>query len=159
MPPANLNQTEQRAWEWLVEEKGYDPDEIVRDSPQQSPDFICPDESYEVKRPSSKYKFVVSERQSRIFEEQDPLIVVMHERDDEPQEVFRWSENSNARYSPHTYQNVVQVSVRCSDETYREWNNMMRELSPFEGENKEDAILRILEAYEKEPTLFRPNYR
>lgn len=146
MRPPNLNKTENAAWEWLVNEKGYCPDEIQRDGPNQSPDFICPDEKYEAKRPSTKGKYLVTERQKEAFDTLDPTILIFHEDDDEPRATFRWSDRGDTYWTCHTYQQR-QIRIHVNDETKRRWEALLARIGTEGGE---EAALEQLLAYFEE---------
>lgn len=96
MVDPSLNQSETTAFEWLKSEKGYSEDDIQRQSNKQTPDFICEDYAYEVKRPRGG-TLVVHERQvSQIEEHETKIIVADHQA---VRDTFDWSDRESVDWS------------------------------------------------------------
>jgi len=120
VPPTELTQTEQRAWDWLLSEKEYSEQDITREGTTQTPDFILPDESYEVKRVYERSdgppKILTTDTQIERLEESDPLILVFHEDEEQPRMVFRWSERGGQPVDVAVQQVSNQITVTIPDE-------------------------------------------
>lgn len=139
-----MNQTETLAYQYLTEWEGYDEEDIVRAGPHQSPDFICPDDGYEVKRKNGN-KLIFTENQIEKFGDGDPMILVMSEsRGPEPVERFRWSEREDARHVCHVPQTKEErIRINCAPETKEEW---AAHAATYEG--GEEALLALLDDVE-----------
>lgn len=152
-PPPNLNQTEYLAWEWLTGEKDYGAGDIQRDSPQQSPDFICPDESYEVKRIYPADTLVFTENQVSSFQADDPLIVVMSEDNPEPLDTFRWSEREGTDYNIRgPYRDTAKlerITIHCPPELKADWEHF----KTLNAEDNPDALRKLLRLADENPEL------
>lgn len=157
MQPAGLNKTEAKVWEWLLESEGYDESEITRDNHRQIPDFTVGGEPYEVQRPYSNIKLLVTERQAAEYDRIDPVIVVMHEDDDEPRETFRWSEREDANYYAHVYSQGRRISCTVDKETKRRWDQMKAAINPDLDDG--EVIEYILDIYDSHPSFFIDEYR
>lgn len=157
LPPNTyqLNKTERAALAWLLDEKDYSLSELVRENAQQSPDFVFPDEKYEVKRLQGN-KILVSPRQDRIFARENPLIIVMLETESTPEEVFRWSDRETADTPVHVYDEDHRVQIRCGKDTRREWKKIWADIDP--DASQEEILECFIDAYREEPDLFERVY-
>lgn len=150
-PPPNLNETEHKAWEWLVNEIGYDETDIRRSSADQTPDFDCPDESYEVKRPTAPGKFVVSARQKQKLDAADPKIIVFHEEEDDPRAFFQWSDRRDEGYVAQVYGATETLRLKCTKEAK---NEIMSLFSRIDADaSRQDVLLRIAAYLDDEDRL------
>lgn len=96
MVDPSLNQSETTAFEWLKSEKDYSEEDIGRESHKQTPDFICDDYAYEVKRPRGG-TLVVHERQVSQIEEHDTKIVVADHQ--QVRDIFDWGDRESVDWS------------------------------------------------------------
>lgn len=114
-----LNQTETKAYEYLIEHRNYDETEIERTGKDQTPDFITPDEKFEAKRAvkdsDGNLNIYLGKRQWGILPEENPIILVFTDQDtEEPHSIFRWSKRNEKDFIFGDFSKTEIVNIKAA---------------------------------------------
>lgn len=133
-----LNESEHIALNWLKTK--YQPKDIIRKS-NCSPDFLCCDESYEVKKLYNN-TLVFNETQIEVMEKMNPIIIVV----DKGKIVskFNWSERKKFPYKIH----IAKINKSGTTIWISQDNKARLEALGKFGENYDDVLGKILDVFE-----------
>lgn len=137
-----LSESEHIVLNWLKTK--YKEENISRNS-NRSPDFICPDESYEVKY-LYRNTLVFNETQIEMMEKMNPIIVVVSHG--EIVDKFKWSERNNKKYKIH----ITKVDKNMCSMRISRHSKMRLSALGNASDSLNDVLDRVLDLYEEVKT-------
>lgn len=126
---SSMNKSEEVAYDWLIQQKGYDEKEVIRKSSKQTPDFKIKDgPDFEVKR-NYNGTIIFYETQLEDINEDTNIVIV----DNEVEDCICYSQLENKGYTTRVQEQNDTTLIRISPD-------LKEELDQYSGSNYTQKI-------------------